>query len=119
MTCSDVQRLLPEMFDGDADEALPPAVEIHLQSCLECSDLVSDLRVITTGARELAATDEPSPRVWARIAAELRAEGLIREPEPVAVRPVLVPSKSPRRWNSWWLAPVMASLLVVGSYVVS
>jgi hypothetical protein len=66
--------------------------------------------------------------VWVRIAAELRAEGLIRdpavfeparEPESAPNRPIVFPTSPVRRWSAWWLAPVAAALLAAGSYVVS
>jgi len=128
MKCSDVERVLPELLDGAPDGASPSGdsvqadLETHLKSCPACADLISDLKLIAGEARQLAATEEPAARVWLRIAAELRAEGLIREPEPAPARPVLVPTFPRRRWTStaWWLAPVAAAALVVaGSYVVS
>ena len=118
MTCSDVQRVLPEFLDGAPDGAFQTDFDLHVKSCAACSDLVSDLKLISIKARQLAATEEPAPRLWVRIAAELRAEGLIhdRDSEP---RPILV-STSPRpRWSAWWLAPVAAALVAAGSYVVS
>jgi hypothetical protein len=121
MTCSDVERVLPELLDGAPDGAFQTDFETHVKSCPACSDLVSDLKLIASEARQLAATEEPAPRVWVRIAAELRAEGLIREPESAPTRPVpiLVPTPARRRWSAWWLAPVAAALLAAGSYVVS
>jgi hypothetical protein len=122
MTCSDVQRVLPELLDGAPDGAVPAAFEIHVQSCPACADLVSDLKLIASEARQLAATEEPAPRVWVRIAAELRAEGLIHEPAiftPATRRPILVPTSAQPRWSAWWLAPIAAALLAAGSYVVS
>jgi len=136
MTCSEVERILPELLDGAPDGALPGGLEAHVKSCPACSDLVSDLKLIASEARQLAATEEPAPRVWVRIAAQLRAEGLIsdpaisvptisvptiRDPESAPARPILVPTSSRRRWTSTarWLAPVAAALLVAGSYVVS
>jgi hypothetical protein len=123
MKCSDFQRVLPELLDSVRDGAVQPDFETHLESCADCSDLVSDLEFITREARQLEATEEPAPRVWVRIAAELRAEGLIREPEPArsftSGRPVLVPTSSRRRWSALWLAPVAAALLAAGSYVIS
>jgi len=118
MTCSDVERVLGEFLDGAPDGALPGEVEAHVESCPACSDLVSDLKLIASEAQQLAASDEPAPRVWVRIAAELRAEGLIRDPESAPARPVLAPS-SGWRWSAWWLAPVAAALLAAGSYVIS
>jgi hypothetical protein len=114
MTCQDVQRVLPQIMDGGQNREF----QTHLQTCPACSELVSDLELIASEARQLAATEEPAPRVWVRIAAELRSEGLIREPEPQPARPVLVPAEG-RRWNAWWLLPVAAALLVAGSYRVS
>ncbi len=88
----------------------------HLRTCSHCSELVSDLKLIASEARELSHTEEPSPRVWLRIAAELRAEGLIRDSELTSARPVsfrlpnadgvpcgLRPSRSP----FWRLAPML------------
>jgi hypothetical protein len=94
-------------------------VEAHVMSCPACSDLVSDLKLIASEARQLAASEEPAPRVWVRIAAELRAEGLIRDQETAPARPILVPASSQRQWRAWWLAPVAAALVAAASYVVS
>ncbi len=96
MTCSDVERVLPELLDDAPDGALPEEVKTHVKSCPACSDLVSDLKLIASEARQLAASEEPAPRVWVRIAAQLRAEGLISDPvtgdpEPAPSRPVFVP----------------------------
>jgi hypothetical protein len=118
MTCSDVERVLPELLDS-TPVAVDTDFETHLKSCSACSDLVSDIRLISSEANQLAATDEPAPRVWAGIAAQLRAEGLIRESGPTR-RPVLLPSPSARRWTTaWWLAPVAAAVLAAGAYVIS
>ena len=114
MTCAEVQRVLPELMEN----ALDGEFGAHLKQCPACSELVSDLKLISSEARRLAATDEPAPRVWVRIAHELKAEGLIREPG--AVRPPPVPvSTGRRRWGAWWLVPVATALVVAGSYVVS
>jgi hypothetical protein len=119
MTCADVQRVLPEFVDGAPDGAFPTEFESHLKSCPACSDLVSDLTLIASAAGQLAATEEPAPRVWAQIAAQLRAEGVMRDPEAVPARPILLPAYPRRRWNAWWLAPIAAALLAAGAYLVS
>ncbi len=114
MTCTDVRRVLPEMDDSGQNAEF----EAHLESCPACSELVSDLELIASEARQLAESEEPAPRVWVRIAADLRAEGLIREPEMAPMPAVLVPRS--RRWNAWWLTPIAAvMLLAAGVYVVS
>src|ERR1700716_1180692 len=117
MTCSEVERALPELMDGAPDGAVHTDFDAHLKSCLACSDLVSDLKLISSEARQLAATEEPASRVWVRIAAELHSEGLIREPE--STRPTLVPTSPGRRWVVWWRARVAAALVAAGSYVVN
>lgn len=124
MTCADVRRVLPEILDGAPEDVFPADFETHVESCADCSDLISDLKLISSEARQLAASEEPAPRVWVRIAAELRAEGLIREsasrePDSAPNRAILFPPSPRRRWIAWWLAPVAVALLAAGSYVVS
>ena len=48
MKCSDVERVLPELLDGAPDGAYQTEFENHLKSCPVCSDLVSDLKLITS-----------------------------------------------------------------------
>ena len=114
MNCNDVQEVLPEMMEGSQSGEF----QAHLQACPACAELVSDLELIASEARQLAAIDEPAPRVWVNIAAQLRSEGIIREPEATPARPVLVPNTG-RRWNAWWLVPVAAALVAAGSYMVN
>jgi hypothetical protein len=71
----------------------------------------------------MTASDEPSPLLWLRIAAQLRAEGLIRDQESdFTVREnsgqPLVRTFPRPRWSFSWLIPVAAVLLVAGTYVV-
>jgi hypothetical protein len=126
MTCADVERVLPELMDGAPDglgrsnnAVFQNAFDAHVRSCPDCSDLVSDLKLIASEAQQMAASEEPSPRVWLNIAAQLRAEGLIREQEATPARPILVPTFRRRGWSAWWLAPIAAALVAAGSYVVS
>ena len=112
MKCADVQRVLPEVIDDRWDGEL----EAHLRSCPACSELVADLKLISSEARQLLASDEPAPRVWVRIAAELRAEGLIREPGAATPAPA---ATRRRGWSAWWLVPVAAAVLAGASYLVS
>jgi hypothetical protein len=153
MKCCDVEQVLQELLDGEPDSAFEAGafevrpsevgssehtvemrlaasdVEAHLKSCPACAELAADLKLISSQARHMAASEEPPSRVWVRIAAELRAEGLISEPtvshptnrQPVPIRPTSVPvlTASRSRWSPWWLAPIAAGLIVAGSYVVS
>jgi len=131
MTCSDVRRVLPEMLDGAPESAFHNEFDDHVRSCPDCSGLMSDLDLIASEAPRLAANEdeEPGPHVWAQIAAQLRAEGVIREPagdeshvrefEATPARPRLVPRSQPARWSAWWLAPIAAALIAAGSYVIN
>jgi hypothetical protein len=111
MTCSDVRQVLPDIIDGEGDAEF----QLHLKSCLGCAELVADLKLIASEAGQLAESEAPPDRVWVGIANQLRAEGIIREPEAGSAGPVLVPIPA-RRWNAWWLAPVAAAILAAGSY---
>src|SRR5713226_4638704 len=98
LNCQQFEELLPEVVDGGAWSADQRA---HAQSCSSCSSLVEDLRQIAQEAPQLAAMDEPSPRVWLELRKSLEAEGLIRpQAKPGRLmdffftprwRPVLVP----------------------------
>ena len=114
MTCSDLDRMLPDLVDGDVEGSQEPEIQSHLKICSECAELVAELRLIASEAGQLSESDEPPARLWNRIALELRAEGLIREPEVVAPQLVATPR---RRWNPFWLAPVAAAIVVAGSYL--
>ena len=111
MDCAEVQRNLPELENAGQNGEFGA----HLKSCPVCSELVSDLHVISSEARHLSAADEPPARIWLRIAAQLREEGFIREPE---TNPALVVVPR-RRWSAWWLVPVAAALVAGASYIVS
>ena len=111
MKCSDVERLLPDVIDGDGDAEF----QQHLESCPACAELGGELKLIASEAHELAESAEPPARVWVGIANQLRAEGIIREPEAVPAGPVLVPAPM-QRWKAWWLAPVAVAILAAGSY---
>src|ERR1700720_648175 len=114
MTCSEVQRVLPEFLDDAPDVWIQTDFEAHLKSCPDCSDLVSDLKLISSEARQLATSEEPALRVWARIAADLRAEGLIREPG--STGPLLVPASPGRRWSALWLGAGAAGPRAAGVF---
>jgi len=103
MTCAEFQQVLPEMLEGDRNTEHAA----HLASCSACSDLISDLKAISEAARQLRASDEPSPRLWNSLEIALRQEGLIRQPQR---EPALVSSRA--RWPWGWMVPAVAALLV-------
>ena len=107
MTCSDFERELPEFLEEGGNAEL----QAHVKGCVNCSGLVTSLQSIITEARELQASEEPSPRVWNSIEIALRQEKLIREPQP-AGRHSLLPSLRQRWGIAGWLVPAAAVLLI-------
>jgi hypothetical protein len=83
MNCSECHRVLPESLEGQRTAEL----EAHLTSCVACSELVEDLNVIARQAAALREADEPSPRVWNMIEAELRRDGVIHPPRLESCQP--------------------------------
>jgi hypothetical protein len=101
MNCDQLQCDLPDIMEGERTSEQ----EAHLESCRMCSGLLADLELISREARQLRASEDPSPRVWNSIEVALRREGLIRPPRRGGV--VALP-----RWAPVWLAPIAATFLV-------
>jgi hypothetical protein len=113
MTCAEFQRELPEFMEEGGNAAS----QAHLKDCRDCSGLVSSLEAIVREAKELQASDEPSPRVWNSIEIVLRQEKLIRDPQPSGHGSIL-PSLR-QHWGAMaWLVPTAAALLVGAGIVV-
>jgi hypothetical protein len=96
MTCAEFQRVLQEGIE----EGWDTQQEFHLNACGACSSLFSELNAISTEARLLRASDEPSPRVWKSISAAI--EQLESELELVASEARKLQASdepSPRVWN--------------------
>lgn len=74
MTCSEFQRVLPEIIETGGNEEQ----EAHLRECSVCSDLVRDLRYIAEVAKLLVPMEDPDPRVWDGIQKSLEREGLVK-----------------------------------------
>jgi hypothetical protein len=110
MNCVELQRSLVECADGrDARQ------QAHLKSCPECSALVAELNLISSSAKELRASEEPSPQVWNSIATALRREGLIR---PQRSARSLIPTFGSRgEWARWMMPAAAVLLITVGVYV--
>jgi hypothetical protein len=105
MNCTEFQEILPDVLEADRTAEQ----ESHLKSCPVCSNLVAELDLIVSEARQLQDVADPNPRVWAAIEIALRQEGIIRDPQ---LGPTLVPDV-PRRWNlAAWLMPIAAVALV-------
>jgi hypothetical protein len=110
MNCVELQNSLAEVEDGSTLEQ-----RAHLMDCPACSTLVKELDLIIEAAGRLQEADEPGPRLWNSIAAELRREGLIRPQRPT----VSTVSSFGARWGAArWLVPAAAMLLLaLGLYV--
>jgi hypothetical protein len=107
-------RELEAVLESEGLSPLPPEAREHLASCTSCQDLLADLSAIVVAAKRLPAEMNPPDRVWVSLRAQLEAEGIIRDTEPVVSEPV----------PTWWtgfadlfrarvLATVGAGLLVV------
>jgi hypothetical protein len=111
MNCREFQRVLPELMEGGGNAEQ----EGHVACCSPCSNLVSDLKAISSAARLLQGSEEPSPRVWNSLEIALRQEGLIRQPPPSS-RSISAPS---RRWRLAWLAPAAAAVVIISGLILS
>jgi hypothetical protein len=117
MQCKELEAVL----EAEGLSPLPSEVREHLASCANCQDLLADLSAIVVAAKRLPAEIAPRDRVWVSIRAQLEAEGIIRDTEPV------VPAVSAPWWPGFAdlfrprvLAAVGTALLVVfgGIYIV-
>jgi hypothetical protein len=113
MNCAEFQHELPEFMEEGGNAAS----KAHLNDCRDCSGLVSSLEAIIREAKELQASEEPSPRVWNSIEIILRQEKLIREPQPSGHGSIL-PSLRQRWGIMAWLVPTAAALLVGAGILV-
>src|SRR5690242_11730141 len=107
MTCAEFEAILPDLLEGGGTTAQ----RTHLTVCPACSELMSEINLISQQARLLRAADEPNPRVWNSIEIALRQEGLIHE----SGGPEVVTPPSPnsvRQWMVAWLLPATAAFLL-------
>ena len=102
MNCLQFENALSDYLEGDGTSEQ----RAHLSSCSACSDLLADLSLISAEASSLRELDEPSIRIWNSLEAQLRREGLIKQPAR--------PSQPDffHRWRKAWLIPVAAALLI-------
>ena len=109
MNCVEFERVLPDYLEGGhtADQ------QAHLSSCPACAGLLADLNYISSQARLLQDSEDPSPAVWNMLEIQLRREGLIHDGEIRQSAPV---SSSLleflRKRRSAWLVPVAAALMI-------
>ena len=102
MNCLQFENTLSDYLEG----ARSSEQQAHLSSCSACSSLLADLNLISAEALSLRELDGPAPHVWNALEAQLRREGLIRQPSRPSLPDFLV------RWKTAWLVPVAAALLI-------
>lgn len=68
MRCRQARKLVSLYVDGDLSPRRAAELELHLESCAGCRDLLGDLQAIAGAAAGLDA-GEPSAAVWERIQA--------------------------------------------------
>jgi hypothetical protein len=66
--CAGFQDRLPELLGENHD----PRSDPHLDSCENCTELVSDLMYIAQQAKLLLPLHDPSPEVWNKIEAGIK-----------------------------------------------
>jgi hypothetical protein len=81
MQCKELEAVLA----SEGLSPLPPEAREHLSGCTNCQDLLADLSAIAVAAKRIPAEVAPPDRVWKSIRAQLEAEGIIRDVQPVAV----------------------------------
>ena len=102
MNCMQFENALSDYLEGDGTSEQ----RAHLNSCSTCSGLLADLSLIASEASSLRELDEPSDKVWNLLEAQLRREGLIKQPSFASQLDFF------HRWRTAWLVPVAAALLI-------
>lgn len=102
MKCADLQAdVLVDFVDGRLDLAEQRDVERHVEACVECRALMTDLRSIRAAAFMLDRR-EPPAAVWSNLQAAIAAE-----PAPRA-RVLLMPTR--QNWPVWLAAAAVLTL---------
>jgi guanylate cyclase len=74
MSCQEFAESISALADGSLPAAERPRLEIHLDACRDCRELLDDLRALRTEARALEQAPLPDG-LWPRLAARLREQG--------------------------------------------
>ena len=76
ISCAEFQEHLPELFANANGIPDDPALQVHLDTCENCSALIRDLQYIADQARYilLDIEEDPSDAVWDGLKDKLAAE---------------------------------------------
>lgn len=88
MQCKELEAVLEQ----EGLSPLPLEAREHLADCTACQDLLADLSAVVVAAKRIPAEATPPDRIWISLRAQLEAEGIIRDSQPVN-------TTSP---ESWW-----------------
>ncbi|MGB7494625.1 MAG: hypothetical protein WBR26_00445 [Candidatus Acidiferrum sp.] len=83
MQCKELEAVL----ESEGLSPLPPEAREHLAGCPNCQDLLADLSAVVVAAKRIPAEVAPPERIWVSIRAQLEAEGIIQDTQPVVVSP--------------------------------
>jgi hypothetical protein len=108
MQCKELEAVLES---EDLTDLSAEAHE-HLARCPGCQNLVADLTVIVTAAKQIPAEVPPPDRIWLSIRAQLQAEGIIHDAEPVV---------APWSWANFadFFRPRVLATVATGLFVVA
>jgi hypothetical protein len=79
MQCKELEAVLEQ----EGLSPLPFEAREHLAECASCQDLLADLSAILVAAKRLPAEVAPPDRIWISLRAQLEAEGVIRDQQPL------------------------------------
>jgi anti-sigma-K factor RskA len=98
---------------GTLDEPQREEMSAHLRSsCNDCAKLFMEAQAVVAALGTLPEAAEPSPTVEAKLAARLRKDAGLQEPEARRAELPLRPEKP--RWNFWTVMPwALAGLFLV------
>jgi hypothetical protein len=83
MQCKELQAVLAD----DELNALSREAREHLTGCPDCQGLLADFSAILAAAKTIPAEVNPPQRVWVALQAQMEAEGMLRDAQPVEAIP--------------------------------
>lgn len=102
--------LLSDYLDHDLPRSEYEALELHLESCAECRDVLAGLAAVKSHAASLVDPLAPDD-LWAGIASRIGTAGSASEaPRPVVIE---LPRRSRSRWGVPQWLPIAAAFAVV------